>query len=77
MLSENDADVIASYSKPTYVLGNTSATSLEASASRLSRRGLAELDGSEYPKEEEISVSPLVQTEAAEISGSQIFEMPG
>jgi hypothetical protein len=55
-----------------YVLGNSSQASLQASASRLSRRGLAELGGSE-PSD----VAPIFQNEPSEIFSHEVHEMPG
>jgi hypothetical protein len=55
-----------------YVLGNSSQASLQASASRLSRRGLVELGGSE-PSD----VAPVFQSEPSEIFSHQVHEMPG
>jgi hypothetical protein len=54
-----------------YVLGNSSQASLQASASRLSRRGLAEMDGSEHR-----DVAPIFQSEPSEIFSHDVYEMP-
>ncbi len=53
-----------------YVLGNSSQASLQASASRLSRRGLAELDGSGHR-----DVAPIVQSAPAELFSHEVYEM--
>ena len=64
------SDFITLYSKPDYLLGNTSIAAFEASADRLNSRGIMEM-GEYYDRkleeEEDPGVPAIVQTEPAEV----------